>query len=186
MELTLACKDWFFDRKGLEAKVAKARVRALSKMGAYVQRKVKTRILRRRKASAPPGQPPSIHTESGALGLKTIIFAYDRSTDSVVVGPALLNQQQENWIEGGTIKVPGLMEFGGVVTIQERSVDGGRTWRRRDLRRNPRPGELFRRRRAIYKPHPFMGPGLLQTIPELPEACRNMLGPETAAVHGGA
>lgn len=148
-------------------------MRGLSRQGAFLRRRVQTRVLRRRKTSSMPGQPPRVHA-TGYASLKRIVFHYDPRTETVVVGPVKLNQKQQDWINIGSQTVPELMEHGGVVTINERSRDGGRTWRRAASKRK-RPGEKTRRRRAVYKPRPFMAVGLQQEIQAgtIPESWRN-------------
>lgn len=56
-----AAKGNFFDRKAVLAAVDKATLRVLSKFGAFVRRRAKSSIRKRKKAS-PPGQPPSSHS----------------------------------------------------------------------------------------------------------------------------
>jgi len=78
-------KTMFFDRAVKDA-TDRATQRVLSRFGAYVRRRARQSI-RRRKKSAPPGQPPSSH-----IGLlkRFIFFIYDRMRRSVIVGPAKL------------------------------------------------------------------------------------------------
>lgn len=96
----------FFDSPAVLAKVAAGKRRGLSKFGAFVRRRSRSSI-RKRKASSPPGQPPSSH----AGQLRLIFFAWDQSAESVVVGPVST--------EGGG-RAPQLLEFGGTATRRRR------------------------------------------------------------------
>lgn len=100
----------FFDRKAVIDAVGKQKAGVLSRIGAFVRRSARS-LIRKRKAIASPGSPPSDH--GGALK-KLLFFAFDPRASSVVIGP-------EKFGEG---KAPGLLEFGGSTTIQFRS---GRT-----------------------------------------------------------
>ncbi len=60
--------------------------RVFSRFGAFVRRTAKQSI-RKRKASAPPGQPPSSHK---GLLKKFIFFVYDAAKRSVIIGPQKL------------------------------------------------------------------------------------------------
>lgn len=163
IQVTAQVRDLFLDRAELDRRIDAGRRRALGRQGAYVRRRARTRVLRRRKRPSQPGRPPSVHA-SGFASLRNIVFFYDPRTDSVVVGPRKLNQRQQDWIDVGSLTVPQIHEHGGVVMIRETSRDGGRTWWRRDMRRNARKEEKHRRRRAIYKPRPFMAEALEQEI----------------------
>lgn len=120
-----------------------------------------------------PGQPPRVHS-SGFQSLKNILFFYDPQTETVVVGPRKFNQKQQSWIDLGTKTVPEVLEHGDAVTIREESRDG-RRWRHR--RQKKRPGVQYRKRRAIYKPRPFMAVGLREEIAAgtIPKAWSNVV-----------
>lgn len=156
-DITLKVTQTFFDRKSVIDRISKARRKVLSKAGAFVRKRSRS-LLRRRKKPSAAGQPPSVHSKDSVATLKNILFAYEEARDSVVIGPVKLNQVND--VDGGRMTVPELMEQGGVSKILEVSRNGGRTWRRFDQRRNVREGETFRRRSATYKPRPFMGPAL--------------------------
>ena len=94
----------FFDSAAVLGAVDKARVRVLSRIGAFIWRREKS-SMRRTKKSAPPGQPPRAH----AGQLKDLnFFSYDASTRSVVIGP----------VKFGTGTAPRTLEEGGSETIQ--------------------------------------------------------------------
>jgi len=111
----------FFNAAPLMDAVDQAERRTLSKAGAFVRRRAKSSI-RKRKGVSKPGQPPSSH--EGSLK-RLIFFGYSLQTGSVVVGPvsfSSLNNTQSSKT------IPGLLEFGG------RARRGGRPARYR-----PRP-----------------------------------------------
>lgn len=104
-------KQFFFDRAHVIARIGEARVKTLSKIGAFLRRRAQTSMRYRRKSSS-PGQPPSAHRERGAMLRKLLYFSYDPRTDSVVVGP----------VASGRGEAPRLNEFGGRITRQRRGV----------------------------------------------------------------
>lgn len=71
-----------FDRDGLVAKVARASVEVLRRMGAYVRTVARRKVHQSAKPSA-PGTPP--HTRTGALK-RGILFGQE--WQSVFVGPS--------------------------------------------------------------------------------------------------
>jgi len=74
----------FFDGRLIVRAAERANRQALTRAGAFIRRRARSSI-RKRKASAEPGQPPSSHT--GRLkGM--ILFAYDRMAETVVIGPS--------------------------------------------------------------------------------------------------
>lgn len=78
-------KAAFFDRAAVADRVDPAVRKAFSRFGAFVRRRAKSSI-RKRKAVSEPGKPPSSHV--GTLK-KFILFSYDAAAKSVVVGPTL-------------------------------------------------------------------------------------------------
>lgn len=158
----------FFDRPAVQNAVDRQQRRAISRSLAFVRRRARSSLRRRKKVSE-PGKPPSVHAQTG--GLKTILFAYDARTGGGIVGPVKLNQV--NLTSRGSTPVTAIMEFGGVVGIQEVAYPksewsgGGFTpWRRRDLRRKINPKTKRRVRQAKYKARPFMGPALEKEVAE--------------------
>lgn len=140
--------EWFFDRQKVKDAVDRGNRQALSKAGAYVRKRARSSI-RRRKRVSQPGQPPSAHATDSAAPIKNILFGYDAANQSVVVGPVKLSSRAGD--------APHVLEFGGDVSISEKLVRGRwipRTWRRDD------PGKQTRTRKAQYSARPFMGPAL--------------------------
>lgn len=92
-------KKSFFDKAAVLRAVDAGTRKALSKFGAFVRRDAKSSV-RKRKATAEPGSPPSSHTAK----LKNLVFfSYDADQKSVVTGPLAF----------GTGTVPRLLEEGG-------------------------------------------------------------------------
>ena len=73
-----------FDEGGLVARVAKAAVDILRRMGAYV-RTVARRKVRTSERPSPAGTPP--HSRTGALR-RGILFGVEKRRQSVVIGPS--------------------------------------------------------------------------------------------------
>lgn len=106
--ITIKIKQFFFDRAAVIRAVEPAKLKVLSKVGAFVRRRAQTSMRYRKKASK-PGTPPSAHKNSGALLRKLIYFGYDPQTDSVVVGPVQARGGQAPRLNefGGTLKAKG-------------------------------------------------------------------------------
>lgn len=77
----------FFNTKEVEDAVDKAERNVLSKFGAYTRSDAKKSMRRRKKGPSEPGKPPRVVT---GLLKSFLFFGYDKSAQSVVVGPALL------------------------------------------------------------------------------------------------
>lgn len=141
LRLTLkAAKSNFFDREAVQKAADRATVRNLSKFGAFVWRRSRSSI-RKRKRISNPGSPPSSHT---GLLKDLIFFAYDQSSRSVVIGPTLLNNS--------TGEAPAALERGGTSTIISSNRRKKRT------------------RRITVKARPYMRPAFdLVRTKELPD-----------------
>ena len=139
--IDIRVKQFFFDRPRVVAAVDRAKRKALSRGGAFIRQSAWTSI-RKRKGSAPPGKPP--HSHEGSLR-RLILFGYDRSTDSVVVGPVGFTRSA----------APNVLEFGGKTVIMRRVR-----------------GRIVRHRVKIAE-RPFMGPALQKEKSKLPKAWAN-------------
>ena len=155
--VTYKVKSNFFDRKLVQQELGKKNAAALSKFGAFVRKRARSSMRRRKKASA-PGSPPSAHSTDAVATLKNILFAYDRKNQSVVIGPVKLNGAQGS--------VPALHEFGGQKSVREMLV--GREWQPVAGRRAS-AGRPMRRRQATYPARPFMGPAMVAELPNFPQ-----------------
>lgn len=111
----------FFDSSKVRNQLERKERSALSRVGSFIRRRMRSKI-RKRKRPSKPGQPPSAHT-TGFASLRSIFFAYDQQRHSVVVGPVLLNKRQ-SLIEPVDGTVPGTLEAGGTIRIPEESYDG--------------------------------------------------------------
>jgi len=138
-------KSSFFDKPAVMSAVDKATRKVLSKFGAFVRTRSRSSIRRRKKTSA-PGQPPSSH-----LGLlkDNIFFVFDKSRQSVVIGPILLNQK--------THSTPEALEYGGPSQVFQ-----GRRERKK-------------LRTVEIRPRPFMGPAFEQEQQKLPALWRDSI-----------
>lgn len=114
----MTVKNLFFDRAMVVREIGKINAAALSKAGAFVRRRARSSLRRRKKPSA-PGSPPSVHSTDNVATLKNILFAYDRQRQSVVIGPVRLNVHSATWGDEGRVfttgAVPGIHEHGGRV-----------------------------------------------------------------------
>jgi len=135
--------DMFFDRKPVLRAVDAANRKNLSKAGAFIRTTARHSI-RRRKGASPPGSPPSSHT---GLLKRFIFFGYERSRQTVVIGPMRLNQKAGD--------APAALEHGGTSVV----VEGLR--RRR------------RKRRVRIRARPFMGPAMRKELPKFPSLWAN-------------
>lgn len=103
-----ATKANFFDRRKVHRAVDGATRRVLARFGAFVRRRAKSSI-RKRKATSLPGSPPSSHTGKYR---DLIFFAYDVPRRSVVIGPTQSRPDSS---------VPRLLEHGGVALRRTRT-----------------------------------------------------------------
>lgn len=166
-----ASKRYFFDRAKVLAAADAAVLRGLSRLGAFVRRRARTSLRRRKKASA-PGSPPSVHSKDNFATLKNILFAYDPARRSVVVGPVRLNGSK------GSPTVPELHEFGGTLQVAEAQLSGGRWVRAGLARRFGDKSRPTRVRAATYPARPTMRPALAAEIAAgtAPRAFSNAFG----------
>lgn len=147
----------FFDSDKIRDQLESKERRALSRVGSFVRRRMRSKI-RKRKRPSKPGQPPSAHT-TGFASLRTILFAYDQKQHSVVVGPVLLNKRQ-SLVEPVDGTVPGTLEAGGSIRIPEESYDGVKWYRINRRQKAPKK----RIRVARVEPRPFSGASLEEEI----------------------
>jgi hypothetical protein len=170
----LRMRRFFFDRPGVISAIGKKKARALNRAGTFLRRAGRKLLGQpsKKQKPRPAGKPPRVHTTDERVTLRNILYYHDAAHDSVICGPVKLNQVNLSAIELQSVTVPELHEFGGEVLIQEeqwKSEAAKGTWRRRDLRRNLKPGKNYRTRRAHYPARPTMRPALLKTIPKVPE-----------------
>jgi hypothetical protein len=164
-DVTMQMTEFFFDRQAVIDRLRAANRKALSKAGAFIRRRARS-SLRRRKNPSPPGSPPSVHTSDRVATLKNILFVYEPNSQSLVVGPVKLNQRAVLGPELTDATVPQIQEFGASVKVRE--VQRGGKWR--SGVRHVRSGEAVRTRIVKYAPRPFMGPALEAEKDNIPEA----------------
>jgi hypothetical protein len=111
--ITMRMKDVFFDRAAIKNRMTKANRKPLSKAGAFIRRRARS-SLRRRKKRSEPGQPPSVHTSDRVATLKNILFAYEPQAETLVVGPVRLNRQAVLGPQLDSATVPQVHEFGAM------------------------------------------------------------------------
>jgi len=144
--INMKVKALFFDAPKVKRAVNRAKRRALSRAGAFIRTRART-SMRRRRGSAQPGKPP--HAHEGSLR-RLILFAYDPSVDSVVVGPLGFRNSA----------IPGTLEFGGTETVT----------RRRTLKSGKR---VIESKRVSIAARPYMGPALKKELPNIPRQWAN-------------
>ncbi len=157
LQLTFDLKKAFIDRQKINRAAERAEARSMVKSLAFIRRRARTNVLRRRKKVSRPGQPPSVRSRDSQRSLKFILFAYDRATNSGVVGPVKLSDR--SYAVQAQDAVPGTLEKGGVMVYSEESVDGKRWRLQRRSRRDSRKKQK-RRRRVQVQPRPFMSVAL--------------------------
>lgn len=170
--------EMFFDRAAVMSHVDAVNRQALSKAGGMTRRVARQSIKFRknREIVSKPGSPPFAHRKG--LGIKTVLYGYDSSRHSVVVGPVRL---------GGTKdpNAPRTLEEGGMARIKVRRVKrgGAESSRKRGAPKRQRSAAERARIKAYYsqyqdevktktvaiRPRPFMGPALSTVRSDLPQ-----------------
>lgn len=138
-------KEGFFDRAAVTLATDQATIRVLSKFGAFVRTAARS-LIRTRKKPSMPGSPPHGHV---GLLRRFIFFSFDRSTRSVVIGPARLNGR-------AYADAPIALEYGGRFRRFTNSV-------------------LRLPFIATYPARPFMNPAYRKELPKLPRMWKNSI-----------
>ena len=188
----------FFDTKEVRSKVSDATRRVFSKFGAFVRQTAK-QSMKKKSGPAPPGQPP--HSHVGLLK-RWILFGYDKTRESVVVGPAKLPKKgnvPETLEKGGNVparknprRVKRKIGDGGVLLL--RKTNSAASKQVRDERNQNRwvtfgplksAKQVARAERleaeiwgpfeitGTVEPRPYMGPALEEELPKLPPQWRD-------------
>ena len=156
LKMSASVKQFFFDRSAVQDALGKAEAKNLSRLGAFIRQRARS-LLRRRKGTASPGQPPSVHSASSFYTLKNIQFSYEQSKHAMIVGPIKVNTPANADLQGSISAVPQLMEFGGNIVSKEERWKGSKgQWFHRDARHAAKNSKEYRSRIARYTPHPFM------------------------------
>jgi hypothetical protein len=156
-------KKSFFDRQKVTSRVEKARLKNLSKCGAFVRTAARS-SLRRRKKTSLPGATPSVHSTDKFATLKNILFGYDPSTKGVIVGPVAVNGNKDD--------VPRLMERGGAAKRRAKVV-AARTKTGKVKKRGVQVVRLKNARTVHYDARPFMWPALKKEKAKFAKVWRN-------------
>lgn len=197
MSLRYDVKKMFFDRQAVIDAIGRGNVKTLGRAGAFIQRRAKSSIRKRKRASR-PGEPPSSHV--GTLR-NLIYFGFDTGTRSVVIGPTPV---------GAIGRVPPTLEYGGPSVVrknprrrQRKVGDGGEirldgprskttkrtpdgkwvtytklTTQAQADRANQLNEELYGPEYIGGKPieaRPYMGPALRAEMPNLPTMWANSI-----------
>lgn len=155
--ISFRMEKMFFDRVKLQERIGKANAKALSRAGAFIQRRAKTKILRRRKRASAPGQPPSVHAPTGekVRTLKFITFELNRDWESLVVGPKLIPTKGNNATVNAGFTVPQILEHGGTIQIKEEkppdTPNVNFDWRKEGVYNNPQRRANPRKKRKYAK-----------------------------------
>jgi hypothetical protein len=158
---------YFFDRAVVRKRIGEQRARFYRNAGGYARTVARRSMRRVGKNGRPsqPGTPPKHH--GGDPSLRTILYGFDPSRHSILIGPVLLNGSRRM-----NPTIPRLHEFGGRRQVREKLVPtkqpGGRNWVPVG-RRGARPGQPVRIRLATFPPRPFMGPALEKTSAKFPQ-----------------
>jgi len=146
LDITMKVQRVLLDVSKVQHSVDKEKRRATMRGLAFVRRRARSSLRRRKKVSE-PGSPPSVHARG--RGLKTILFEYDSRTGGGRVGPVKLDGTNNLVINEKT--AASTQEFGGKVRLRQR--------RRRGQKRQPA-------RVVRYEARPFMGPALEKEVAE--------------------
>ena len=145
--------NMFFDRPGVERVLKRRTARVFNHFGAFT-RKVARQSIRKRKGISTPGRPP--HSHQGFLR-SSILYGYNRTTESVVVGPIAKSK-------GGVgVEVrrgaPALLEYGGTLS-----------------RRPGRSRRWGKPRVYHYRARPYMSPAFEKAQERLPQFWAQSIG----------
>lgn len=162
--ISIRMKNYFFDREAVIGRIEKARLRMLSKAGAYVRTSARSSLRRRKKVSQ-PGGTPSVHSKDDYASLKNILFAYDDGRDTVIVGPVGLDGWRDDKVVAESSTAPGVLEHGGQIGFRQVHERDG-TWR--TVSRIVGKNRRTRIHAVTLAPRPFMRPALEKNAPEFP------------------
>ena len=158
----IAIKENFFDTRKIERAIETGMRNPLSRFGAFVRRRARSSIRKRKSVSA-PGKPP---TSWSGLLRKFIYFSYDPQAKSVVIGPVPFR---------ATSAVPRLLEMGGSV-----AGDGREISITNDVGRDA-AGKLGGKSRIKlegtinYRARPFMRPAFSEELPGFLQSLKDMV-----------
>jgi len=138
-------KELEFDADRVMRAVEDAGARSMRRAGAFIRAAARSSI-RKRKRVSNPGEPPSSH--AGDLR-RLIVFDYDRSSNSLVVGPMLFPGARKGHVLPDDT-VPHILEYGGNATV----IKSGKTvW--------------GKRKRIHIKARPYMRPAFEKGLKDM-------------------
>jgi hypothetical protein len=198
MSFRFDVKQMFFDRRAVIDAIGQANVKALSRAGAFIQRRSKS-LIRKRKRVSRPGEPPSSHV--GTLR-NLIYFSLDPSTRSVVIGPTPLgmvgivpptleyggttapitNPRRKHRHVGGA----GEIRIGGTGSVATRQNKDGKWVTYAKLHTQAQADRANQLNEELYgpemvggdrriEPRPYMGPAFRAEMPSLPTLWTNSI-----------
>ena len=168
----------FMDLTAVRTPIDRASRQVHSRFGAFVRKKAKWSIRKRKKSSVAPA-PPSSHT--GFLK-RLIVFNVENNGRNVVIGPLLMGRRVVDGSPIGGMTVPEVLEKGGSISVDEYQFDytpNGRSqviamgidpdrWRRVGRKRPLRYRMKTTRRRTLsIAARPFMQPAFDAELPKL-------------------
>ena len=117
-DITTNIKRIILETQKINNAVDRATKAPIVKSLAFLRRRMRTQ-LRRRKNASTPNKPASVHSKDPVATLKYILFAYDNRTKSGIVGPVKLNTVANRQ---NSEPLPGLLEGGGIVSFPAGSL----------------------------------------------------------------
>ena len=105
----------FMDLTAVRTPIDRASRQVHSRFGAFVRKKAKWSIRKRKKSSVAPA-PPSSHT--GFLK-RLIVFNVENNGRNVVIGPLLMGRRVVDGSPIGGMTVPEVLEYGGSISVDE-------------------------------------------------------------------
>lgn len=139
MNLGARCRIEISESKRVLDRMNAAARKVLMQQGAYIRKVAQNSMTPKDRPSAPGHAPRSI---TGLLR-DFLLFSWDSSSSSVVVGPAAL--------KGGVAVVPRILEEGGTELA---TVKRGREWKKQQV---------------TIAPRPYMAPALERSQAQLPQ-----------------
>lgn len=131
----------FFDAPAVMRAVSHAERSVLSKFGAFVRKRARSKI-RKGKEISQPGDPPRSH--GAEPNIRSILFQYEPGEHKVIIGPRRLTKTRV--VSGKPTKA---LEHGGEVMVRSRKT--GKT------------------RVLKIRARPFMGPSLKEEAKNFPD-----------------
>lgn len=144
---------YFFDRPEVIARLQQKERKVLSGTGAFARLAIKRSMRPGGKSqfNSKPGEPPRYQTK---LLRDHILFAFDETKNSVVVGPRVLNGRKARYI-------PALLQFGGDTVVDEKVLVATIKLRGRGRKQLWQP--TGRRLKVRIAPRPYVGPAARAT-----------------------